>query len=254
MFDGRWRAGVDRGTRPLGTALHHTGITANQLTAAGLALAAGASYTIATGHLVVGVVLLVAAAVPDLLDGPLAKASGTVSRRGAFFDSVADRVTDALLLGGVAWYLDSRDGVHAALLPFAVLGASFLVSYERAKAESLGFDGRGGLMERAERLVLLGFGLAVSFLLVPVLYLLLALTLLTAVQRFVKVWRQSGPGGPDLGEWQSRWTMAAMEERWRARREAMARRSRERARERSRPSRSRRESVLGGRHRARTRP
>ena len=249
MFDGRWRAGVDRSTRPVGTALHHTGITANQLTTAGLVLAAGAAYVIATGRLVLGVVLLVAAAVPDLLDGPLAKAAGTVSRRGAFFDSVADRMTDTLLLGGVAWYLDSTRGPHAALLPFAVLGASLLVSYERAKAESLGFDAKGGLMERAERLVVLGFGLLVSFLLVPVLYVMLGLTLITAGQRFVKVWRQSGPRRPTPGEWQSRWTVAAMEERWRARRETIARR-----RERPRPTRSRRDPVTGGRHRARTRP
>jgi hypothetical protein len=76
-------------------------------------------------------------------------------------------------------------------LPFAVLGASLLISYERAKAESLGFEAKGGLMERAERIVVLCAGLAFSFLLVPVLWVLLALTLVTAGQRFVKVWRQA---------------------------------------------------------------
>ena len=91
-----------------------------------------------------GVVLLAASALPDLLDGAVAKASGTASPRGAFFDSVADRVTDALVLGGIAWYLASTEGGHAAMLPFAVLGASMLISYERAKAESLGFRPRAG--------------------------------------------------------------------------------------------------------------
>ncbi len=66
---------------------------------------------------------MILAAVPDLLDGAVAKASGTASRRGAFFDSVADRVTDALLFGGVAWYLATVDGGRAAMLPLAVLGA-----------------------------------------------------------------------------------------------------------------------------------
>ena len=60
--------------------------------------------------------LVICAALPDLLDGALAKASNNASQRGAFFDSVADRVTDMLLLGGVAWYLASAHGGHAALL------------------------------------------------------------------------------------------------------------------------------------------
>src|SRR5688572_13317501 len=118
-------------------------------------MAVAAAVAIGNGALRGGLLLLVASAVPDLLDGAVAKASNTASSRGAFFDSVADRVTDALLLGGVAWYLASQDGAHAAVLPFAVLGASSLISYERAKAESLGFDARGGLMERAERIIAL---------------------------------------------------------------------------------------------------
>jgi CDP-diacylglycerol--glycerol-3-phosphate 3-phosphatidyltransferase len=77
------------------------------------------------------------------------------------------------------------------LLPMAVLGVSSLISYERAKAELLGYDAKGGLMERAERMVVLGFGLCFQTLLVPVLWVMLALTSLTAVQRFFKVWRQA---------------------------------------------------------------
>jgi len=221
MFDGRWRSGVDRGTQPIGSALHRTGITANQLTAGGLVVALGAAYAIATGHLVWGVVALVAAAVPDLLDGPLAKAAGTAGPRGAFFDSVGDRFTDAVVLGGVAWYLDSTRGAHAALLAFAVMGASALVSYERAKAESLGFEARGGLMERAERIIVLCIGLAFPVLVIA-LWVILVGSLFTAVQRFVKVWRQAGvPARSATDEARVRWTMAAMEERWRARRESM---------------------------------
>lgn len=251
MFDGRWRAGVDRSTEPLGSALRRTGLTANQLTAAGLVIAMAAAWTVATGHLLIGFFLLLAAGVPDLLDGPLAKASGTASARGAFFDSVTDRVTDTFMLGGVAWYLDSSRGVHAALLPFAVLGAAYLVSYQRAKAESLGFDARGGLMERAERVVVLALGLAVPFLLVPALWVMLAASLVTAVQRFVKVWRQAGrrPLRPPL---ESRWTVAAVEARWKARREAV--RERGLRSERRTSWRSRRRDRQGGRHRAGTRP
>src|SRR4030088_2291129 len=67
-----------------------------------------------------------------------------------------------------------------------------LVSYEWSKAESFGFSAKGGLMERVERIIALCVGLAFSVVLVPVLWIMLSLTLLTAVQRFVKVWRQAG--------------------------------------------------------------
>ncbi len=133
--------------------------------------------------------LLILTGLHDLLDGPVAKASGTSSVRGAFFDSVTDRVSDALILGGVAWYLVSTHPGHLVLLPFAVLGATSLVSYQRAKAESLGISAKGGLMERAERMILLGIGFLSPSFLVPVLWVMLGLTMATAVGRFVKVWR-----------------------------------------------------------------
>src|ERR687893_2676979 len=206
MFDKRCRPGVERSLRPVGTGLKKAGITADQLTVLGLVLSAACAVAVGKGWLFVGWCLLAASAVPDVLDGAVAKASGTASPRGAFFDSVIDRVSDALLLGGVAWYLDSTQSGRIAVLPLAVMAASMLVSYERAKAESLGFDARGGLMERAERLGFLAFGLLFESLLVPVLWVMLALTLVTAVQRFVKVWRQaSAPQVQPLGaRWRSR--------------------------------------------------
>ncbi|HET9690653.1 MAG TPA: CDP-alcohol phosphatidyltransferase family protein, partial [Acidimicrobiales bacterium] len=154
------------------------------------------AWAIGSGRLGLGLGLLVASALPDLLDGALAKAAGRSTVRGAFFDSVCDRVTDALVLGGIAWYLQDRHHGHAFALPFAVLGVSLLISYERAKAESLGYAAKGGLMERAERIVVLCAGLAFSPLLVPLLWVMLALTSVTAVQRFVKVWRQASADVP----------------------------------------------------------
>lgn len=195
MFDGRFRGGVDRAVKPIGGALTKTGLSPDHLTALGMILAVPAAVVIGSGHTLIGFFLLMFAAVPDLLDGALAKASGRSSVRGAFFDSVSDRVTDILILGGVAWYLQDRYHGHAFALPFAILGASLLISYQRAKAESLGFDAKGGLMERAERVVVLCAGLAFGFLLVPLLWVMLGLTLVTAVQRFVKVWRQATAAG-----------------------------------------------------------
>jgi CDP-diacylglycerol--glycerol-3-phosphate 3-phosphatidyltransferase len=195
MFDGRFRKAVDGGVAPVGSSLGARRLKADHLTALGLILAAVCAVVIGTGHLLIGLVLLILAAVPDLLDGAVAKATGTASVRGAFFDSVSDRVTDSLILGGVAWHLASARQAHWAVLPLAVLGVSNLVSYERAKAESLGFDAKGGLMERAERIIVLCVGLLFPVVLIPVLWVMLALTTVTAGQRFVKVWRQApGPG------------------------------------------------------------
>lgn len=217
MFDGRWRTTFESGLRPVGAQIRRTGITANHLTLTGLAMAVAAAVAIANGALRAGLLLLVLTAVPDVLDGAVAKASGTASPRGAFFDSVIDRVSDALLLGGVAWYLASTEGGRVAVLPFAVAAASMLVSYERARAESLGFDARGGLMERAERLMMLAVGLLFESLLVPVLWVMLALTVFTAAQRFTKVWTQAtAPQVQPLAvRWRSRRVARSTQRTWR---------------------------------------
>jgi CDP-diacylglycerol--glycerol-3-phosphate 3-phosphatidyltransferase len=219
MFDGRWRSTFEKGLRPIGTSMRRAGITADQLTTTGLVMAVAASVAIANGWLRAGLLLLVLTALPDVLDGAVAKASGTASPRGAFFDSVIDRVSDALLLGGVAWYLATTQDGRVAVLPLAVLAASMLVSYERAKAESLGFDARGGLMERAERLLFLGFGLLFESLLVPVLWVMLALTLVTAGQRFVTVWNQASAPQvqPLAARWRSRRVARSTQRAWRQR-------------------------------------
>ncbi len=195
MFDGRFRSGVDRVVKPVGDLLQRTGVAPDHLTGFGLAVSLPAAWAIATGRLGLGLGLLICSAVPDLLDGAVAKASGRASVRGAFFDSVADRVTDSLILGGFAWYLADHDGPRTALLPMAILGAAMLVSYERAKAESLGFSAKGGLMERAERVVVLCAALAFGVVMIPLLWLMMALTVVTAVQRFARVWAQANKSG-----------------------------------------------------------
>jgi len=161
-----------------------------------LAVAAASAVAVASGRLVLGLVLVIAAALPDLFDGALAKATQTSSQRGAFLDSTLDRVTDALLLGGIAWYLADYYSGRMALLPFAVSSVASVISYQRAKAESLGLEAKGGLMERAERIVALCLGLlleaiGVDSALIWILWAMLALITITALQRFVKVWNQA---------------------------------------------------------------
>lgn len=195
MFDGKFRAPVDAAVRPLGALLRKTKLTPDHLTVVGLLVGAGAAVAVGAGRLRWGLVLVIAAALPDLLDGALAKASNSSSQRGAFFDSTVDRLTDAFLLGGIAYYFAETRDPRLAVLPFAVSAVSSVISYQRAKAESLGLDAKGGLMERAERIVVLCVGLFlepwVENALVWILWGMLVLITITAVQRFVKVWKQA---------------------------------------------------------------
>jgi CDP-diacylglycerol--glycerol-3-phosphate 3-phosphatidyltransferase len=194
VLDGRWRATVERSLAPVGRGLHRVGVTADGLTVLGLVIAAATGVLIADRHLLLGLVGVILTGVPDILDGSVARSSGRAGPRGAFLDSVTDRVADAAILAGVAWYV-TADDPHLAVLVLGVLALSMLITYERAKAEALGFSARGGLMERAERMVLLGVGLAFDVV-VPVLWVMLGLTALTAVHRFVMVWRQATPPRP----------------------------------------------------------
>ncbi len=193
MFDGTFRKPVDAAVKPIGALLRKTGISPDVLTVIGMLLGISAAIAIGTGRLRLGLVLVILAALPDLLDGAVAKATQTASQRGAFFDSTVDRVTDTFLLGGIAWYFatDPQFSGQLAMLPFAIAGTSSLISYQRAKAESLGIEAKGGLMERAERIIAICIGLAFPSLLIPILWIMLALTIVTAIQRFVKVWRQA---------------------------------------------------------------
>ena len=191
MLDTHWRAGVEKGLRPIGARLRGFGITADQVTLLGLGASLACGFAIATGHLGWGAFFLAVSGLTDVLDGAVAKSGGTAGPRGAFFDSVCDRVSDAVVLGGAAWYYAGR-GSQLTVLAFAVAMLSLLISYERSRAESLGFNGKGGLMERAERMVVLGLGLTFDFL-APALWVLLVLTAMTVVQRFLLVWRQATP-------------------------------------------------------------
>jgi CDP-diacylglycerol--glycerol-3-phosphate 3-phosphatidyltransferase len=191
MFDGRFRVPIEKAVRPVGQLLRRTGMSPDHLTILGILFAIAAAFSIAQGALRGGLILVILAALPDMLDGALAKAAGSASQRGAFFDSVVDRVTDSLLFGGVAWFFASEKSPHLALLPMAIMGVSSLISYERAKAESLGLYAKGGLMERAERIIVLCVGLLFDSLLTPILWVMLVLTVATAIQRFAQVWRQA---------------------------------------------------------------
>lgn len=202
MFDGQWRTQVDAAVKPIGNSLKRAGISADLITAVGIGMAVLAAVAIGSGHLRLGFLLLILTGIPDLLDGAVAKASGKSSLRGAFFDSVSDRLTDGLLFGGIAYYLVASDGrPWVVMLPVAGYVTASVVSYIRAKADALGFDAHTGIVERAERFILLAVALLFSeTLLLPILALIVLLNVITAAQRFIKVWGQATTETPALND------------------------------------------------------
>jgi CDP-diacylglycerol--glycerol-3-phosphate 3-phosphatidyltransferase len=188
MFDGKFRTAVDKRTAPIGRFLVKCGFSADVLTASGLLFAGATGWAIAVGHHRWAIGLLALTGAHDLFDGPVAKASQATSVRGSFFDSVIDRLSDALMLGGVAYFLEATNRGQLILLPFAIMTTTFMISYQRSKAESLGLAAKGGLMERAERMILLGAALLHPAIFIPVLWILLVLTTMTALGRFRRVW------------------------------------------------------------------
>lgn len=201
MFDGRLRSQVDAAVKPIGNSIRKSGISADMITTVGIVMAFAAAIAIGAGALRLGFLLLVLTGIPDLLDGAVAKASGKSTLRGAFFDSVSDRLTDGLLFGGLAYYLSaSGEAPGVVMLPVAGYVTASVVSYIRAKADALGFDARGGLVERAERFILLAIALLFEPVMIPVLILIIVLNTITAGQRFVKVWNQASAQVPVRSE------------------------------------------------------
>lgn len=128
------------------------GATPDHFNLAGLLLGLAAGLLIATGHLEAGGWAIALAGVCDIVDGRLARALGLTSAYGKFIDSTLDRFVETFAFLGFAWYL--RATPMGAVLAGGALAASLLVSYAQARGETVGVSGSGGLMQRAERMVL----------------------------------------------------------------------------------------------------
>lgn len=172
-------------------ALRWLRVTPNEVTIAGTVLNVAAAALVVADHLIyAGIVFLVAGCF-DMLDGALARLAQKVTRFGAFLDSTLDRVSEGVVMAAIAYLLATEGrAVDAALVVLALMGA-MLVSYTRARAESLGIECKVGIMSRPERVILIALGLFFDVL--PyVIYIMLALTVFTVIQRVVHTYRQLG--------------------------------------------------------------
>jgi CDP-diacylglycerol--glycerol-3-phosphate 3-phosphatidyltransferase len=153
--------GTRLGLAPLARGLHRVGITANAVTVIGVLITIAGSALLAAGRPLPALIVLLAGALSDTLDGQLAKAAGGGTRFGAFLDSTLDRVSDAAFACGAAALGANLGDALLFWSALAGLVASSLVSYVRAKAESMGATATVGLMPREVRLTLLLFGVGV---------------------------------------------------------------------------------------------
>jgi phosphatidylglycerophosphate synthase len=146
--------------RPLWRGLVLFRVPPDALTTLALGLAIGAGVAAALGRFAIGGWLFLGAGVLDYLDGRVARETGRATRAGAVLDSVIDRYCEAAMLVGLAWYFRGSTTLVAAML---ALTGSLFVPYVRARGEAIGVTMKGvGFMQRPERIVLLGFGVALA--------------------------------------------------------------------------------------------
>jgi CDP-diacylglycerol---glycerol-3-phosphate 3-phosphatidyltransferase len=202
-------AALQRVVLPVGGAIGRAGITPNMITVLGFGVTIVAAVLIAQGRLLLGGVVLIAGSVTDMLDGAVARATGKISKGGAFLDSTLDRLSDAVVFVGLIWYYlrsdlwvpvtteqalgaGVGDSFHrlGVMLALAGLILSLMVSYVRARAEGLRFHCDVGIAERPERIFILCAGLILD-LMIPALIVLVVATAVTVAWRFLHVWRQA---------------------------------------------------------------
>jgi CDP-diacylglycerol--glycerol-3-phosphate 3-phosphatidyltransferase len=172
--------------------LARAGVTANHMTIAGFFAAIPVAALIATDYLVVGGILLLIASAFDTLDGAVARVRDEVTEFGAFLDSTLDRYVEVAYFGALIWLFLGRDDAAGVILSFVVLSGSIMVSYTRARAEGLGLYGKVGVLQRPERLILLGIALIFSgWMLLPVLWAMAVVTNFTVLQRILHVRSQT---------------------------------------------------------------
>lgn len=184
-----------RFTDPIVGPLAKAGVTPNMISAAGFGGNLAAAAFAAGGHFLTAGALMLVFSGLDLLDGALARKTGSVTRFGAVFDSVLDRLSEAAVLGGLLYHYSQTGNTVAVVLSYAAIVGSVMVSYVRARAEGIGLTLREGLFTRAERVLLLTGALIIANgTVVWALWVLAVLSHTTAIQRVYAVWQKVGGG------------------------------------------------------------
>jgi CDP-diacylglycerol--glycerol-3-phosphate 3-phosphatidyltransferase len=177
----------------IGAFLNGLGITPNTLTISGLVGNLIGAYFLAIGSFMVGGFILLAMGAIDALDGTMARLRGEPSDFGAFVDSVTDRYSEFVIYAGLLFYAVNELNLTLAMLVFAATAGSVMVSYIRARAQSLGYEAKGGMLTRFERFIILIPSLIFGYPWIGV-SIIAILANITALQRIFSVRRQARKG------------------------------------------------------------
>ncbi|HSR47982.1 MAG TPA: CDP-alcohol phosphatidyltransferase family protein [Anaerolineales bacterium] len=173
---------------PIAGALIRLGLMPNTITLLGLAGNIIGAFLLAVGNFLAGGILVLIMGPIDALDGAMARLRNEPTDFGGFVDSVTDRYSELIIYAGLTYAFVSQGDSLMILLAFFAAAGSVLVSYVKARAESLGYDGRGGILTRFERYLVLApalilYGLGVSQAALVGLVLIAVLANITALQR-----------------------------------------------------------------------
>lgn len=175
---------------PIAKFLLKLGIKPNTVTISGLVGHAVAAYFATKGQMTIaGIILLVMAPV-DYLDGMMARLRGESTRFGGFVDSVTDRYSEFVILGGMLYFYILQQNWIACLLVYLAATGSVLVSYIRNRAEIIGYEAKIGLLSRMERYIVLISGLIFNIPIIA-LWILAIFSHITALQRIIHVRKQA---------------------------------------------------------------
>jgi CDP-diacylglycerol--glycerol-3-phosphate 3-phosphatidyltransferase len=189
-FTGAIGSAGNRTLKALVGLLAITRIHPNVFTCVGLLINAAAAWLLSQGEFTKAGVVVLFAAVFDLVDGPLARHSGRVTRFGGFLDSVIDRYSDLILLMGMLVYYASINRFGYIVLTAVAMAGSVMVSYTRARAENEIPKCKVGFLERPERIVLIIIG-SLSNRMAPVLWVIAVLANWTVIQRVLFTWTET---------------------------------------------------------------
>jgi CDP-diacylglycerol--glycerol-3-phosphate 3-phosphatidyltransferase len=178
-------------TNPLIKILSRWGIKPNAVTVAGVITTACAAVIILLGYIRWGGVLILLGGLCDMIDGILARYTHTSTRFGALLDSTIDRYAEFVMFFGIAAYFFFETDYWSLVAVFLALCGSLMVSYTRARAEGLGFEAKIGLMQRAERIVIIGLGALIHPVALKVaIWLVAFFANYTAAQRIMYIYKQ----------------------------------------------------------------
>ncbi len=176
---------------PMGAFLLKLGITPNMMTVFGVLGTLIGAVFLARGEMLVGGLFILIFSAFDALDGTMARLRGETGKFGAFLDSVTDRYSELFVLGGLLIYFVSKGDTLATVVIYAAAAGSVLVSYTKARAESLNFNANVGLLTRVERYIITVLFLLLGQPMIAV-WVIAIFANVTALQRIWKVYQQAG--------------------------------------------------------------